>query len=183
MEVSLWIPYALGIAFLLLAFLALAIAPESHSKPVTKCSYAATATDDNLSDTIAGPKANNKALTLLEIFRDRNMLMALPTFLVSTLRPTTLNVLLQYTSVGFGWKLSKTAVLISEVAGVNIVLFLLILPSVVSYVRVKYHAHPQVIDWTVARFSLLLLAIGALLLGLSANAIALIPCEHPNHDL
>lgn len=49
------------------------------------------------------------------------MILAVPIFLVGRLRPITLNVLIQYTSTEFGWKLSKAVILVSEVAAFNLV--------------------------------------------------------------
>ena len=44
---------------------------------------------------------------LPSILQEKNTLFVLPIFFISTFRATTLNVLLQYTSVRFGWKLSR----------------------------------------------------------------------------
>lgn len=69
---------------------------------------------------------------LFSVFRSRNMLLAFSILLISALRPATLAVLLQYVPIRFGWKMSEVALLISEVAAVNIVLFLFILPRVIA---------------------------------------------------
>ena len=44
---------------------------------------------------------------LATILKQKNTLFTLPIFFISTFRATTLNVLLQYTSIRYGWKLSR----------------------------------------------------------------------------
>lgn len=67
--------------------------------------------------------------------------------------------------------------LISEVAGVNIVLFLLVLPLLTQYIRSKHRTQPSRIDLAVARGSLLMLFAGAVLLGLAPKVNLMIPCK------
>jgi hypothetical protein len=107
------------------------------------------------------------------------MLLVVPVFLIAQLRPTTLSVLLQYSSVRFGWKLSGTAVILSAAAGTNLVTYLLIIPQLIGYIQSKYRTDPQVIDLAVARYSILLLTLGALLLGLAPSMTLLIICAIP----
>lgn len=56
------------------------------------------------------------------IFRCRNTLLVVPIFFVTTFRATTLSVLLQYTAVRYGWKLSsvrKSGVSTEQVPNAN----------------------------------------------------------------
>lgn len=183
MDISLWIPMLLSIAFLLLTFPLLAIMPETHKVNVDSSTVdilyhsIAQSSDDTDSEPNIGMSGqiSNMSRSMKYTLLNRNMILAVPVFLVGLLRPTTLNVLLQYTSVRFGWKLSQAVVLVSEVAAVNLVLFLLVLPQSLAYIRKHRHTPPQVIDLTVVRISISLLSIGALLLGLALNIAALIP--------
>lgn len=111
---------------------------------------------------------------LFDLFKTRNMVLAVPVFLVGLLRPSTLNVLIQYTSTEFGWKLSKAVVLVSEVAAVNLLLFLVVVPQTMRLLRFRYQLHPQTIDLAVVRGSMLFLSLGALFLGLAPNLPALV---------
>ena len=70
----------------------------------------------------------------------------------------------------------QTNVLISEVAGVNLIIFLIVLPLLTMFLRTKYSVSPPKTDIAVARGSLLLLCVGSLLLGLAPNVGTMIPC-------
>ena len=96
--------------------------------------------------------------SLLNLFKTRNMILAVPVFLVGLLRPSTLNVLIQYTSIEFGWKLSKAVTLVSEVAAVDLILFLVVVPQTMKMLRARYQLHPQTIDLAVVRGSMLFLS-------------------------
>lgn len=48
-------------------------------------------------------------LRILDLFKDRNMIFAFPIFMIGVFRGVSLRVLLQYTSVRFGWKLSQVS--------------------------------------------------------------------------
>ncbi|MDI1485904.1 MAG: hypothetical protein OHK93_004093, partial [Ramalina farinacea] len=182
MEISLYIPFLLSIAFLLLCLPVIALLPD------TRCAsndqdqrYAQTVNDawaENASSTSdiaqvqrSQPKSSRG---LLEDFKTKVMLLAVPVFLVGQLRPSTLNVLIQYTSNKFKWKLSAAVTLVSEVAAVNLILFLLVLPQLIRFLQGRYHFQPQVIDLAVVRTSMLLLSVGALFLGLAPSVTTLI---------
>ena len=186
MEISLYIPFLLSIAFLLLCLPIIALLPD------TRC--ANTDQDQRYEQTVNGAWAENASSTsdiaqvqrsqpnssrgLLEDFKTRNILLAVPVFLVGQLRPSTLNVLIQYTSNNFKWKLSAAVTLVSEVAAVNLILFLLVLPQLIRFLQGRYHFQPQVIDLAVVRISMLLLSVGALFLGLAPSVTTLIIGAH-----
>jgi hypothetical protein len=65
------------------------------------------------------------------------MVLTAPVFLVGLLRPTTLSVLLQYVAVHFDWKFSQAVILVSEVAAVKLLLFLLVVPHSLAYTYSK----------------------------------------------
>ena len=101
-------------------------------------------------------------------------MLGLPVFLIGLLRPSTLNVLIQYTSKFFDRRLSEAVVLVSEVAAVNLVLFLVLVPQGIHLVRVKYNLHQQVADLAVLRASMLFLSVGALCLWLAPNMSSIV---------
>lgn len=124
----------------------------------------------------ASQMGSTTSKSLPDEFRSRNMALAIPVFLVGLLRPSTLNVLIQYTSKYFDWKLSQAAVLVSEVAAVNLVLFLVIVPQGMRIMRTRYEFDQQVLDLAVVRASMIFLAVGALLLGVAPNIPSIISC-------
>jgi hypothetical protein len=118
---------------------------------------------------------------LLALFRQRNLLLTVPIFVVGVFRTATLNVLLQYTSIRFDWTLARAALFISEVAAVNVVIFLLFLPRLIAWLQNKKRILPQVIDLWVLRCSLFLLLLGAILIGIAPNIPTLITGKHDMH--
>ncbi|KAL9068134.1 MAG: hypothetical protein Q9161_006378 [Pseudevernia consocians] len=110
---SLWIPLAIGAALLVLCYPVLAVMPAT---PKARANLSVPEADPHIQDsnTQKGSqaifhrfwriKANNPIFSL---FENRKMLLALPIFFVGVFRGVSLRVLLQYTSVRFGWKLSQ----------------------------------------------------------------------------
>lgn len=113
--------------------------------------------------------------SLISLLRSRNVLIILVIFIAPAFRPTTTHVLLQYMSSRFQWKLSQSTVFISEIAIINIILYLLVLPRVTHWIETRFKIPQEVIDLAVVRGSLLLLVVGALLLSCAAKAIFIIP--------
>lgn len=194
MDKNLWIAFGIGIAFLLLSLATIPLVPETYQRVPTSSASSRRSTlgtedhhtpvsDDGRTEDIETNRPDDRN-GLIALFRKRNMLLAVPIFVVGVFRPATMNVLLQYVSVRFNWKLSKAALLISEVAAVNIVIFLLALPRLISVLQARYHIHPQVIDLRVLRSSLVLLFLGSFFIGISPNIPALISGKlMPNHTL
>lgn len=126
------------------------------------------------------------------LFQNSNITIALPIFFVGTFRGISLRLLLHYTSVRFNWKLaevcqsvptvagslllieSQTNGLITEVAGVNLVLCLFAMPWILVYLKEHLHLQTQVVNLTVVRGSLLILACGSVLVALAPNSFLLI---------
>ena len=186
MEISLYIPFLISISFLLLCLPIIALLPDTRTAdPDEDQHYDQTITDERVENASSASeiphvhqKLKNSSRGLLDDFRTRNMLLTVPVFFVGLLRPSTLNVLIQYTSNNFKWKLSAAVILVSEVAAVNLILFLFVLPQLIRLLQRNYHLHPQVIDLAVVRVSMLLLSLGALLLGLAPNVPTLIVGKH-----
>ena len=184
MDLSIMISFLLSILFLLLCLPIVAMIPDTRIQnscnrstdiaPTTNRSL--DSSQDTYMTSITSYTAPSNSESLRDIFRSRNMARAMPVFLAGLLRPSTLNVLIQYTSKCFDWKLSKASLLVSEVAAVNLVLFLVIVPQGTKIVRAKYHFDQQVLDLAIVRSSMLFLAVGALLLGLAPNTPSIVIC-------
>lgn len=117
-DISLWIPIGMGIASLLLCFPVLAIMPESHINHAIPCQdtdsdserlyYSSTRSHRTSYKMEVGiPWYDSQKPSISALFRQRNMLLALPIFLVGVFRGVSIRLLIQYTSVTFGWKLSQ----------------------------------------------------------------------------
>lgn len=159
----------------------IALIPDTRMTP-SDARETDDATSDGPADLVANPlesqdqhqRLHQRSENLIKLFKTSNMILAVPVFLVGLLRPSTLNVLIQYTSIEFGWKLSEAVILVSEVAAVNLILFLLVVPQTMILLRTRYQLHPQTIDLAVVRGSMLFLSLGALFLGLAPNLPALV---------
>ena len=110
MDNNLMLPFLIGIIALLSCFPVLYVMPETlnSSDPTTQVKPAeldeSTYLRESYSETAVDQPVENG---LWWIFRCRNTLLVVPIFFVTTFRATTLSVLLQYTTVRFGWKLSS----------------------------------------------------------------------------
>jgi hypothetical protein len=111
------------------------------------------------------PSTTNLRAVLLQ----KNVLLALPVFFTGSLRYTILNVLIQYSSNRFSFKISTGALFYTETAIVNTVLFLLLVPILTGYLRTRYEIRAQNMDLFMCRTCVLVLALGSLLMGLSPS--------------
>lgn len=183
-ERNLLIPFALGLVCLLLCFPVLGVMPETHRtgerkgkspqrrRPASpKDQYDAHETDPLLLDPSdhPGPSSRRPNRSLLDILRNRNILLALFVLFIGALRQGTISVLLQYAAVRFGWPTSRTAMLVSAIAASNIVLFLFILPQTVAFLTSRWRILPQLIDYNVVSASLVILTIGSVFMGLAPS--------------
>ena len=125
MDNNLMLPFLIGIIALLLCFPVLYVMPETlkSSDPTTQVKPAeldeSTYLRESYSETAVDQPMENGPWW---IFRCRNTLLVVPIFFVTTFRATTLSVLLQYTTVRFGWKLSsvrKSGVSTEQVPNAN----------------------------------------------------------------
>ena len=107
---------------------------------------------------------------LLNAISDAKILLVIPVFFVGIFRYTTLNILIQYASIQFGMKISTGATFYTETAVVNIVLFLFLIPRMVSYIRLRYQKNPEVIDLFLVRFSVCIMCIGCLCIGFAPSS-------------
>ena len=110
MDNNLILPFLIGIIALLLCFPVLYVMPETLKSSDATTQVAPIELDESTylresySETAVDHPVENG---LWWIFRCRNTLSVVPIFFVTTFRATTLSVLLQYTAVRFGWKLSS----------------------------------------------------------------------------
>lgn len=118
---SVWFPFGIGVASLLLCFPVLSIMPElDRSKaPIAEAeSHESNSGSHNTKlNVIQTMKAVLHATfdqfsVLRVIFSSPNMRLSIPIFLVGTFRSISLRVIIQYTSIRFGWKLSQVYCLI-----------------------------------------------------------------------
>lgn len=103
----------------------------------------------------------------------KNMLLVLPAFLTGSLRYAILNLLVQYASNRFKSRISEGAYFYTETATVNILLFLILVPTITSHIRKKYGIRQDTIDLYTVEISLLLLAVGSFLIGLAPSTTVL----------
>ena len=108
----------MGIASLLFCFPVLAIMPESRKNHAIPCQgtdsdieglyYSSTRSRRTSCKMEIGiPWYDSQKPSISALFTQRNMLLALPIFLVGVFRGVSIRLLIQYTSVTFGWKLSQ----------------------------------------------------------------------------
>ncbi|KAK3938171.1 major facilitator superfamily domain-containing protein, partial [Diplogelasinospora grovesii] len=181
MDASVYLPLALTLACLLISLLALTFIREARDGPKhsEQQSFVSPTPGDAGRDSDAF-EAGSIPLAIendgfVPLLRTPNVVIALILFISPAFRPTTTHVLLQYMSTRFQWKLSQSTVFISEVAVVNIVLFLLILPRLLPWLETRFKIAREAIDLWVVRASLILLVSGALLLGLAPSVHFIIP--------
>ncbi|KAK3348613.1 hypothetical protein B0T25DRAFT_226531 [Lasiosphaeria hispida] len=102
------------------------------------------------------------------------MRLAVAIFVVGTFRGISLRALIQYASAHFGWKLSTTSGLISEVALVNLFLFFVIMPTLIPFITQRFGPLVQTLNLGIVQGSLSLLLTGSLLLAFATNSAFLI---------
>lgn len=176
---SVLIPFGIGLGALALCYPILWAIPETHQpshERSKKSRQDLTATTDSTSDNepllrssttppkyAIAPDQEN----IFMVLRKRNLLLALVVLFVGAFRQATVSVLLQYATARFEWHLSRTAMLVSAIAVMNIVLFLFILPQCVAYLTSHLHIRAELIDYTIVFASLVILAFGSLFMGLA----------------
>lgn len=115
------------------------------------------------------PKATISS-TIYHALTKPNVLLCIPVFLVGTLRYTTLNVLIQYSSLRFKTKISQGAIFYTETAVVNILLFLFLVPRFTAFIQSKHHVMPKKMDLALVRISVCFLLLGSLAIGLAPTS-------------
>ncbi|PQE10193.1 mfs multidrug transporter protein [Rutstroemia sp. NJR-2017a WRK4] len=156
-DISPWIPCGMAICAVTFGLLLLWVMPGSQNP-------AETQTRELSSPTTTKPSIIS---SLAQAVSRPQVLFSIPVFLVGTLRYTTLNVLIQYSSLRFNTSISKGSLYYTETAIINIFLFLFLIPRVTAWVREGYHVRPESIDLALVRISVGMLLLGSLSIGLA----------------
>jgi hypothetical protein len=130
-------------------------------------------TRDDVDESMKAPSKSQFVNGVISALSNRNTLLIIPVFLVGIFRYAMLNILIQYASVRFGLKISMGATFYTETAFINIVLFLFLIPRLTTYIRLRYNIKPEIIDLTLVRTSVVLLALGCLAIGLAQSSAVL----------
>ncbi|KAI1768675.1 major facilitator superfamily domain-containing protein [Hypoxylon sp. FL1150] len=175
MDQHILIPFIVGFAFLLFILPVLIIMPETlmvkeiYNRESRKDTRPLLATE-----TIDARKASDETVESFKVMLgQRRIIMAMGILFIGALRPAMVSVLFQYAMTRFDWPLSQTAMMVSEIAIVNIVIFLVVLPQLVSWLSTRYSVGGQSINYTIVLGSLVILAVGALVIG-SATSTAIL---------
>ncbi|PMD16503.1 MFS general substrate transporter [Hyaloscypha hepaticicola] len=177
-DISPWIPCGLAMGSVITCLGLLAVMPEpgrSSDNPHSAIPPE-TPTGDEISSLNTDMKAPSKSQFVNGVtsaLSNRNTLLVIPVFLVGIFRYAMLNILIQYASVRFGLKISTGATFYTETAFINIVLFLFLIPRLTTYIRLTYNIKPEIIDLTLVRTSVVLLALGCLAIGLAQSSASL----------
>lgn len=169
-DISPWIPCSLAIISLVFCLILLSVMPEPRTSEHYLESHAEPRNFSNGNDTADLPVKTSLVRSLKGALSNRNIIFTLPTFLVVTLRYTTLNILIQYASIRFGLKISAGAYFYTQSAVVNLILFLLIMPQLNTYIQNRFKVNSQVVDLASVRISVCLLCIGSFLVGIAPSS-------------
>ncbi|KAF5872683.1 putative alternative oxidase protein [Botrytis fragariae] len=170
-DISPWIACSMAMGSVILGLLLLWLVPFSQPSPPPE--VLSQPISSSSSSTRLHLTTTSKTTILATIRRaviQPNVLLCIPVFLVGTLRYTTLNVLIQYSSVRFGTKISKGAMFYTETAIINIFLFLFLIPRTTVWIKSRYHVRSEKIDLALMRISVCFLLMGSLAIGLAATS-------------
>ncbi|PQK10137.1 hypothetical protein BB8028_0002g04610 [Beauveria bassiana] len=106
------------------------------------------------------------------VLRDTTVACLVYTFFISKLGRQANGVLFQYASKRYGWSIAQAGLLVSLRAGVNIILFTVILPAVTNFLLVSKPATTR--DFLVGAGSIFFLTLGYFVLFLSSTAAVMI---------
>jgi hypothetical protein len=119
LRISLWAPFAAGSLCIGFCYCVLIVVPRQDKlstpkRPTTDAPALGTMIRSSIDSARSNVSRSSKNLKTamsgyLIFFQNRNMLLVLPTFFVGFYRGITLKMLLQYTSMRFGWKLSDVS--------------------------------------------------------------------------
>ncbi|KAI9649618.1 hypothetical protein NHQ30_002199 [Ciborinia camelliae] len=166
-DISPWISCGMAMGSVILGLLLLWMIPLSQSGRQHKSSLNQPSQQTSSSSTLLPTPKPTILTTIHYALTQSNILLCIPVFLVGTLRYTTLNVLIQYSSIRFNTKISQGAIFYTETAIINIFLFLFLIPRITTYIQSKYHVRSEKIDLALVRISVCLLLMGSLAIGLA----------------
>ncbi|TGO22117.1 hypothetical protein BPAE_0182g00110 [Botrytis paeoniae] len=173
-DISPWIACSMAMGSVILGLFLLWLVPFSQSSSRPELSSPSTSSPSSSTQLQSRHLTTTSKPTILATIRHAmiqpNVLFCIPVFLVGTLRYTTLNILIQYSSVRFNTKISKGAMFYTETAIINIFLFLFLIPRITIWIESRYHVRPEKIDLTLMRISVCFLLVGSLAIGLAPSS-------------
>ncbi|KAI1360575.1 major facilitator superfamily domain-containing protein [Xylaria arbuscula] len=179
MEMDVWIPLLVSLGFQVMATIMTSFIPETL--PIANPETTTNALDGSVTPPTAPSlyETTNNRTRLQQvkdsfafITRDRTVAALVFTFLISKFGRQSSTVLFQYVSKRYGWNLSQAGLLLSVRAGVNIVLFTVILPLIINYLLAKTHAATR--DLWIGQASIVLMTIGVFIIAAAGTAAFLI---------
>ena len=187
MAKSPWIPLIVGISAFVFGPALFIFIPETlHMHP--RSSESATLTPDATSErsveinhadkpgffasiTAQATKGLKEVYSSLSVLHSLPILLLLLTFVIQPFTRQSVDLSVRYVSNRFHWKLRQAGFLLSLRAFINFVLLLALLPGLSSYLMGHLHFSSTEKDLLLARFSVIVLVIGALLIAISPTVI------------
>ena len=179
MAKSPWIPFMLGISLLAFGTSLVVFIPETGRRKSAEELNRDSASEHGSSlqekfdfFTTIKLRISNGLKQLYEaskVLHSLPILLLLITFLTDPVGKQSLDLSLRYISKRFSWALRETGFLLSLRAIVNIILLLVILPSVSYYLTERLHLSSKAKDLALARYSAVMLFIGALTFAVSST--------------
>ncbi|KAI1421270.1 major facilitator superfamily domain-containing protein [Xylaria sp. FL1777] len=179
MKRDIWTPLLLAVGFQVLATIMTLFVPETlpvaspEIRTDSSNSSPASSRPPSLHEAVGRRSWLQQARESFAIVtRDKTVAALVFTFLVSKVGRQSSNVLFQYVSKRYGWDLSQAGLLLSLRAGVNIVLFTVILPLIINFVLAKTHAATR--DLWIGQASIVLMTVGGIIIASSSTATFMI---------
>jgi hypothetical protein len=191
MAKSPWIPLIMGLSGFLIGPCLLIFVPETlHLRP--RQTESATLTPDTASErsvstsdeidqqsfftTITKQASNSlkEAYGSLSVLHSLPILLLLIPFPMQPLIAQSVALSIRYVSNRFHWKLRQASFLLSLRAFINFALLLALLPGLSWFFIKRLHFSPTEKDLFLVRFSVIVLVLGALLIGISPTVVGTI---------
>jgi MFS family permease len=187
MAKSPWIPLIIGLSMIVLGPALIVFIPETlHMRP--RANESASLTPDAASERSVSSKNDDKPSffavviskvmdSLKQIYGSPSVLHSLPillllvSFVMQPFTNQSVDLSVRYVSNRFNWKLREAGFLLSLRAFVNFVLLLVLLPGLSHYLTKYLHFSSTRKDLFLARISVVVLVIGALLIAISPTII------------
>ncbi|KAL3417341.1 MFS transporter [Phlyctema vagabunda] len=176
MEIDPWLSIFLGLATMCSCGIVVALMPETLGLRTLEVTQDGNEDDeDSLStrDHLTGSGLSNLKNAAHFIWGNTTVMILLFTYLLTTFGRIIQEMLLQYATKRYGWTWSKAAYLISLRAGSTLFLLLVVLPAFSYYLVTTLSFATIRKDLWLARISVILLSIGAMLIAFSATPILL----------
>ncbi|KAI1813575.1 major facilitator superfamily domain-containing protein [Poronia punctata] len=171
MKRNVWTPLIVAVAFQALATIMTLFVPETLPVEIDSSDRTSTLSVPSSAD---GKKTRLQQIKESFVFvtRDKAVGALVFTFLVSKVGRQSSNVLFQYVSKRYGWDIAQAGLLLSLRAGVNIILFTVILPLIINYALAKTHI--AIRDLWIGKASIVLMTVGVFIISSSATSAFMI---------